>query len=274
MIILIGFVVLVLIFIAFYHGIVIRTISLPSHQNNQEEVRIVVISDLHNARYGTNQKNLINKIQACNPDLIVMPGDMVEDQHDFLPTEQFFQQVTKIAPCYFCTGNHEVRSNDMDVNQIKQWLKDKGVMVLDNKCEFISVKGMEILLCGIDDPRIYQQESQDELEEKAMNEAFLLVQDSHTYRILLAHRPERAVEYQKFGFNCIISGHAHGGQVRMPGLINGLYAPNQGLFPAYAGGKYQLQNSVLLVCRGLCKRIWLPRVFNPPEIVQIVMKCR
>lgn len=89
---------------------------------------------------------------------------------------------------------------------------------------------------------------------------------SSEYTILLAHRPERAEIYAQFGFDLIVSGHAHGGQVRIPGLINGLFAPRQGWFPKRAGGLYHEKNTELIVSRGLCQRWYLPRIYNPVEI--------
>ncbi|MDO4733224.1 MAG: metallophosphoesterase, partial [Bacillota bacterium] len=86
--------------------------------------------------------------------------------------------------------------------------------------------------------------------------------------ILLSHRPECTAFYESSGFDLELSGHAHGGQLRIPGLLNGLYAPNQGFFPKYAGGLYQLGKTSLLVSRGLCKSR-LPRVFNRPELAII-----
>ena len=94
------------------------------------------------------------------------------------------------------------------------------------------------------------------------------------YRILLAHRPEAIDEYRQMDFDLILSGHAHGGQWRIPGWINGVYAPGQGFFPRYAGGVYPLDDLVMIVSRGLSNNTWVPRIFNPPELVMIELTAR
>lgn len=93
--------------------------------------------------------------------------------------------------------------------------------------------------------------------------------DSADFTVLLAHRPELLAKYAQFPLDLVVSGHAHGGQVRIPGVLNGLYAPNQGWFPKLAGGAYTQDGTTLIVSRGLAVRTRLPRIFNRPEVVLV-----
>ena len=131
-------------------------------------------------------------------------------------------------------------------------------------------KGTPLLIfASLDDPYIELIDDDDRSWEQMMHDAFDGLDDVPGYRILLAHRPERFRTYQRFGFDLVLSGHSHGGQVRIPFILNGLYAPDQGWFPKYAGGVYRHGNMTHVVSRGLSYNEKLPRIFNPPEVVVI-----
>ena len=140
-------------------------------------------------------------------------------------------------------------------------MEQLGVSVLRGDCVQWTLNGQSVVICGIDDP----DSGEDQLSA-AVQSVQTVGADGFT--VLLAHRPEKAEEYWQYPFDLIVSGHAHGGQWRLPGVINGLYAPHQGLFPKYAGGRYDLGGSVLLVSRGLARESTIiPRFFNRPELV-------
>ena len=229
-------------------------------------VRLAVVSDLHSTVYGPNQKRLLDKLRQSRCDLILMPGDIIDDIKPLRGAELFLDQAAAIAPCYYCTGNHENIDTLITHPEVKARVRQAGITVLDSRKETITIRGTRFTLCGIDDPRKYAYIDRDSQEEIELMKALGSVQTCPEYTILLAHRPERSPIYAQFGFDLIVSGHAHGGQVRIPGLINGLFAPRQGWFPKRAGGLYQEQNSDLIVSRGLCRRWYLPRIFNPVEI--------
>lgn len=229
-------------------------------------VRLAVVSDLHSTVYGPNQKRLLDKLRQSRCDLILMPGDIIDDIKPLRGAELFLDQAAAIAPCYYCTGNHENIDTLITLPEVKARVRQAGITVLDSRKETITIRGTRFTLCGIDDPRKYAYIDRDSQEEIELMKALGSVQTCPEYTILLAHRPERSPIYAQFGFDLIVSGHAHGGQVRIPGLINGLFAPRQGWFPKRAGYLYQEQNSDLIVSRGLCRRWYLPRIFNPVEI--------
>ena len=243
----------------------LRTYSLSSSKLSSS-VRIAVVSDLHSTIYGQNQQRLLHKLRQSQCDLILMPGDIIDDIKPLKGAEQFLDQAPAIAPCYYCTGNHENIDTLISLEEVKKRVRQAGITVLDSKKETIKIRGTALTICGIDDPRQYAYVDRDRQEEIQLMKNLGDMKASSEYTILLAHRPERAEIYAQFGFDLIVSGHAHGGQVRIPGLINGLFAPRQGWFPKRAGGLYHEKNTELIVSRGLCQRWYLPRIYNPVEI--------
>ena len=223
-------------------------------------VRLAVLTDLHSCAYGEGQAELLRAVTAEQPDAILMAGDIVDD---VMPEENAWIMVSALAevyPCYYVTGNHEWWSGEAE--RICDDMEAVGVTVLQGACETIAVNENDTTVCGVDDPDSGMYENQLELVgEKVRADGF---------HILLSHRPERIEDYLEYPFDLILSGHAHGGQWRMPGIINGLYAPNQGLFPRYAGGRYDFDSTVFLVSRGLARESTkIPRVFNRPELVVV-----
>ena len=167
-------------------------------------------------------------------------------------------------PCYYVTGNHEFWSGRVD--EMKAYMKSIGVTVLDGDCETITVNGVTIDVCGVDDPTYMSEEQW--LEQ--LNVAYAKADSTH-FRILLTHRPEKVDTYNRYDFDLILAGHAHAGQMKIPFVNRGLLAPDQGFFAKYVDGLYTLDNgSVMEVSRGLSRESTrLPRFFNRPELVVI-----
>ena len=227
-------------------------------------VRCVLVTDLHSCYYGKNQKNLIKKIDQENPDIIFLGGDIFDDKIDDDNAMIFLEDISKKYKCFYVSGNHEYWSERCD--EMKEKVKSLGITVLEGDCETIEVNGRMIDVCGVDDPtRLYERQFKEQLDN-----SYAKTSDNH-YRILLSHRPERTDLYAKYDFDLILSGHAHAGQMRIPFMNIGLYAPNQGLFSKYVSGIYMLENgSRLIVSRGLARESTpAPRFFNHPEIVVI-----
>lgn len=235
-------------------------------------VRIALLTDLHSCKYGENQKNLIEAVQEQNPDLVLLGGDIFDDNGSYDNAELTVRQLAEQYPCYYVTGNHEYWG--YDVGTILDIVKDCGVMVLAGNCDTITINGQMINICGVDDPDVaeYVQNGvpivqQIESAEKAAREAEEVL-GKEVFTILLSHRPELFETYQEYDFDLILSGHAHGGQWRIPKVLNGLYAPHQGLFPKYAGGRYDYAGGTMIVSRGLARESTpVPRIFNRPELV-------
>ena len=241
-------------------------IDLPNIADDKPIV-IVHISDLHSSIYPDEQNYLIEKIKAGNPDLILLTGDIADDYTDFKGTELLLKGLEDYdAPVYYVTGNHEYW--DKNFFEINERIKSYGVIHLEDAYETITINGTELMICGIDDPDKYMH-YKDDIGFEARFEKLNNSVDFEGPKILLSHRPEKAELYKNGDFDIVLSGHAHGGQVIIPFIINGLYAPNQGLFPEYAGGLYELVvDRYMVVSRGLYIDS-LPRIFNPPELVWV-----
>lgn len=255
--------------VALWQGITVKEYTVISDKV-QSSVKILAITDLHSTIYGNKQKSLIDKIQECNPDVIVLVGDIAVDDVPHKGTELLLSEIAREYPCYYVTGNHEFMSGE--VTYIKEMIQSYGVTILEGDSSIIEVSGQQIRFSGVDDPDgFYGSEYFVDGITNGWNEQFNNCNEETgdgIYSVLLSHRPEFTEIYKKSGFDLVIAGHAHGGQVRIPGILNGLLAPNQGFFPKYAGGLYELDNTTMVISRGLCRNI-IPRVFNPPEIVVI-----
>jgi predicted MPP superfamily phosphohydrolase len=257
---------------AFYNGLTVRKYKISTNKKTGDQgITIVLIADLHCSIYGKNQNKLIEKIKGQNPDLILLAGDIMDQKRLRHGAELFLAGIKDIAPAYYVFGNHEYKKGA--VEKTKAMIKDYGITILDASYIRINVKGMPILIAGIEDPDkvLYVKRYS---ERKSMISAFNSLADIEDYKILIAHRPERIEKYLKYDFDLIVSGHAHGGQLRIPFILNGLYSPGQGLFPKYAGGLYKHGKVIHIVSRGVSFRTLLPRVFNPPEVVCIKIETR
>jgi predicted MPP superfamily phosphohydrolase len=244
----------------------------------RREIKIVLITDLHSHIYGKNQKNIAKKIQKLNPDLILLGGDIIDDLKPVGGAMQFLDAVKGIADVYYVTGNHDMVMSRI-VKNLKETIRSHGVTVLEYSCAEVNINGNDIIIGGADDPGINRKYSnvenvneKESIWEKNIEAAFKNLKHDGRYKILLSHRPEKTELYAKLPFDLILSGHAHGGQVRIPFILNGLFAPQQGFFPKYAGGLYEYGGKVHIVSRGVAfSSITLPRVFNPPEIVAVTL---
>jgi len=253
---------------AFWSGIVIRNYAIETNKiPNGESVRAVLISDLHNYIYGDNQSKIIDRVIDANPDIILLAGDMADDVTPILGLELFLAGIRDIAPIFYVTGNHEYWTRD--IASVKRLFREFGVTVLEDKYVEIEISGIPIVVAGVCDPECSRFGNRQ--NRPTMQEAFgHLSADDGRFKILLSHRPELIHEQRQFPFDLVVAGHAHGGQWRIPFILNGLFAPNQGLFPRYAGGKYKFDDTTLIVSRGITvNHPSIPRIFNPPEIVVI-----
>jgi predicted MPP superfamily phosphohydrolase len=237
-------------------------------------IRIAHVSDLHSCEYGEDQCELLEAIDRENPDLVVLTGDIFDGSLPMEPAAAFLRGIQGKYPCYFVTGNNEYENGGDAFTERMAVLQEYGIIRLSGGMEVIRIKDASVNICGVDDPYAWE-DSDDPLESREthykeqVTHAAALAQNGN-YTILLAHRPELFDFYSQFGFDLVLSGHVHGGQWRIPGLLNGLYAPGQGLFPAYTGGRYEKNGSVMIVSRGLARETTnIPRVNNRPELVII-----
>lgn len=229
-------------------------------------LRIAAISDLHSQPLPF--EDLADAIRKEQPDILFLVGDIIDDHAPIEGAIDFLEGIRGICPTYYVTGNHEYRSGK--VGEFCTLLENYGINVLSDQACSVTVAGNRLVLAGLEDPerRIYEDLGYD--QQQVMVDAFGGLSELPGYRILLAHRPERIAQYMEYPFDLVLSGHAHGGQIRIPLLLNGLFAPNQGLFPKYAGGLYSHGACTHIVCRGISHYGYpIPRVFNPPELAVI-----
>lgn len=254
----------VLTLIALDERLILRTYTVVSPKLTAE-VRLAVVTDFHSS---DNADDVVAMVTSCAPDAVLMVGDMFDDDIANRPTERtlsLMRQLSAQYPCYYVSGNHEAWTGEMDA--LYQQTEEAGVKVLRMSSGVLTVRGQRIALCGIPDPYEMVFSGAPDTEEQ-LRQALEDV-DSADFTVLLAHRPELLTKYAQFPLDLVVSGHAHGGQVRIPGVLNGLYAPNQGWFPKLAGGAYTQDGTTLIVSRGLAVRTRLPRIFNRPEVVLV-----
>lgn len=234
----------------------------------KKPMRIALVTDLHSCKYGAGQKTLIDAVDKEKPDMILLGGDIFDDEIPDDNTKIFLSAIAKKYPCYYVTGNHEYWS--MHVHEMLEWLRAHGIEDIGGKTIQTNVNGNEICLSGLNDPdeARYTGEGDGMKAElgRAMNE-----RDDTAFTMLLTHRPSFVNLYKDAGFDLVLAGHAHGGQWRIPGVLNGVFAPDEGFFPKYAGGFYHFDNGgEMIVSRGLARESTrVPRVFNRPELVII-----
>ncbi|AKR09483.1 phosphoesterase [Bacillus thuringiensis] len=229
--------------------------------------KILQISDLHNKQFGDNQDVLIQKIKSIDPDIIAITGDLIDSKsYDAEVSMQLIREIVKKYPVYFVTGNHEQWSGKY--NRLEKELKKYDVNVLRNEYVGIQKGEQEINLLGIDDPEfVTGNRDEGNIIIDEIKKAKIEMQPDR-YNVLLSHRPEFLTEYADEQIDLVLSGHAHGGQVRLP-FIGGLVAPNQGVLPKYTAGLYVEQSASMVVSRGLGNSIIPQRILNRPEIVVV-----
>lgn len=254
----------ILTLIALDERLILRTYTVASPKLTAE-VRLAVVTDFHSS---DNADDVVAMVASCAPDAVLLVGDLFDDDTQNRPTERtlsLMRQLSALYPCYYVSGNHEAWTGEMDA--LYQQTEEAGVTVLRMSSGVLTVRGQRIALCGVPDPYEMVFSGAPDTEEQ-LRQALEDV-DSADFTVLLAHRPELLAKYAQFPLDLVVSGHAHGGQVRIPGVLNGLYAPNQGWFPKLAGGAYTQDGTTLIVSRGLAVRTRLPRIFNRPEVVLV-----
>ena len=254
-----------------YNGLTVRPyeVATPKLRVGQS-FRIVHLSDLHSASYGYNQSMLVDKVIAAKPDLIALPGDLLDRYRSPEAAFKLIERLQGVAPMYFVTGNHEIdQSDDYVRHDVKNVFRSYGVTVLEDEAVATTINGVDVTIGGLEDPlRLFNENLYLDWTERAVN-ALGDTDTSDTFCLLLSHRAERVDTYAALPFDLVLSGHAHGGQVRIPYVLNGLFAPDQGFFPLYAGGLYTHETFTHVIGRGFAYSFNAPRIFNPPEIVVI-----
>lgn len=230
--------------------------------------RIAQVSDLHNTEFGEGNTKLIEILSKLKPDIIVITGDVIDARHtDIEIALDFVKGAVPIAPVYYVTGNHEANCSQYD--QLKTGLEMAGVTILEDEALQLECDGEILTLIGISDPDFtIKGDIFNEVPGMVKAKLNSLIDDNNNYMILLSHRPELFETYVCCGVDLVLSGHAHGGQFRLP-YIGGIVAPNQGLFPKYDSGLYTDGITNMVVSRGLGNSIIPFRFNNRPEVILV-----
>lgn len=230
-----------------------------------DEIRIALISDLHSSLWGRDQSDLLAALAAENPTAVVLDGDLFDMHGKNENTVTLLNALADSYACYFIFGNHEYRADD--IGAITAAITQAGIPILSGESMLISSGDSSVELFGIDDAGGGKSKQLRQLADAAA------ARSDDVYSILAIHIPNGVESYLPYGFDLMLSGHTHGGQVRIPGVLNGLYAPGQGFFPTYGGGMYSFDEQTLIISRGLSKKpYYIPRIFNPAELVIITLK--
>ena len=240
-----------------------------------EGLRLALVTDLHSCRYGAEGRALVETLKAQKPDAVLLSGDIFDDRLPDDNAKAFLAAIARDIPCFYVFGNHEHWSER--IPEMREILLSAGVTVLVGEVKTVKIRGVDIDVCGIDDPTYMSDDAW-----LAQVASVASASNPSRLRILLSHRPEYAAVYEKHRFDLVVSGHLHGGQWVVPFLGLGVCGPSSGgpdvhervLFPHMAGGAYTLNNgATMVVSRGLARESTpLPRFFNHPEVVIVNLR--
>ena len=268
-----------------------------------DNTKFVVLADLHNYTFGRNNERLVRRIEVLEPAFIIVAGDMIHKREACYPSNAYtlLEQLAKKYKIYYAYGNHEQKvdtlqsKNDLDTSvelkqtrslieseqqsqnpsstwvEYKERLKQLGVTFLDNQSVDVVINKNKVRISGVSIGRDYFKRSQyPDMEENYLS-SLLGSKKEDQFQILIAHNPVYFNWYLEWGADLTISGHLHGGMVRVPGL-GGIVSPQVKLFPKYDGGKFIKNKRTMIVSRGLGSHSLMPRYFNVPEVVQVTLK--
>lgn len=229
---------------------------------------IAQVSDLHNTKFGSGHCALIGALKKAAPDIIVITGDLIDSRRTDRETAMdFIRQAVEIAPVYYTPGNHEAR-DPAGFAVLEASLTEPGVQVLRENAVLLEQDSAQMQLMGLEDPGFWEKGT--DITKSTAEKLDALADDGDLYTILLSHRPDLMESYAGRA-DLVFSGHAHGGQIRLP-WIGGVFAPDQGLFPKYDCGRYTSGGTTMIVSRGLGNSLFPFRVNDPPELVVVILE--
>ena len=230
-----------------------------------DEVRIAIVCDLHGAQYGKKQSDLLAALEQASPTVVLLLGD-IYDQDGIDPhAVELIDALSVRFTCYFVPGNYEYKSGEL--NMIRDLLREANIPNIAGDMVTVQVNDTSVQIFGIDDGQGGKARQLWQIANAAKQ------RKDEIYSILAIHVPNGVESYLHDGFDLMLSGHTHGGQIIIPHVLNGLYAPGQGVFPKYGGGRYDFGRQTLIISRGLAQKpLWLPRLCNPPELAIVTLK--
>ncbi|MCM1545988.1 MAG: metallophosphoesterase [Clostridiales bacterium] len=248
-------VVLIALFCLYSNNLItITRYKVESEKAPEKGVKIVHLSDLHGKSFGKGNKRLLKKIERESPDFIAITGDIIHKYRarDIAVALAIIKELCKIAPVYYVSGNHEMRSTEY--RTLKERIKEAGATVPEGEC----IEAFGINIAGVNCAKIKCG-------------GFFSLCAEEGFNLLLTHLPQYIERYSLAGYDLTLCGHAHGGQWRVPFTKIGIYSPGQGLFPKYCSGIHSCGNMRQVISRGLGNSQCPLRLFNRPEIVVITI---
>lgn len=237
--------------------------SLPA---SFDSFRIVQISDLHAKEFGSGNSRLLEKTAAAQPDIIAVTGDIIDDKGQLDMARALFSGLAAIAPVYYVAGNHEWSCGELPA--LRKVLSECGVISLSNSYDVLYRGEEKIVIAGLEDPNGYA-----DMLTPSEFMAQLQAWEGECFTVLLSHRNYTPEYYLPLGAELVLSGHAHGGIIRLP-FTDGLINASRELFPSYTNGPYRLEDMILFVSRGLGSSVKVPRLFNRPHLPVITLRAQ
>lgn len=265
------FIVLIILLIPFCYwqnnGLMLTEYNCVSDKVTEEldGFKIIQVSDLHNKRFGANQQKIIDLIKKQEPDIIVVTGDVIDSNHtDVDIAIEFMELAVTIAPVYYITGNHEEWVEPEVKESLLKQMERTGTEILDDKSIFIGNGEDGLRLMGLAEKSLLNNQLSEMTKELDFEKELI---------VLLAHEPQYIKQYSRTNVDLVLSGHAHGGQFRLP-FIGGIVAPDQGFLPEYTEGAHKEGNTTMIISRGLGNSVIPIRLFNRPEVVSVELKSK
>lgn len=235
-----------------------------------EELNILHISDFHSNGNTSDVEKILYISKSTNPDLVVLTGDIIDGFDNYNSTLDFVEELSKLAPTYYSRGN-----NDNQGGLYKQFVSDLGkigVVVLRNEYSDITINNQEIRIIGLNDNANNDLFGINYKNKEVYNNVLKEAVDENKYNIVLAHRPHYFNTFVRNDVNLALTGHTHGGQIRVPFVNKGVIALDQGFFPDYDYGEFTKDDTTMIINSGTTNSVMLPRLFNPKEVVLITVK--
>lgn len=250
-------------------AIMLERVSIKS----KAKLKIIHISDFHNASFKNNNEEPLRLIQEASPDIIAISGDFIDSRHTSLKKAfDFATELVKIAPCFYAPGNHESRMPE-EYARLCEEFERLGITVLQDESTVFEKDGTAYTIIGVEDPMfvIKKKDSREKVKIIIKDKLEALMQGAESPTIVISHRPEAFYSYVDVGADIVLTGHAHGGQVQIP-FIGGLIAPNQGFFPKYTSGVHFAKGTNMVVSRGIGNSLCPLRVNNRPQIILVELE--
>lgn len=249
-----------------------------------EKIKIVQLSDLHLSNFGKNNSRLINNVLQKEPDVILMTGDMVnDDSEEFSQITELVDKLCEAAPLYYSLGNHETAVIESHGDGFLDDIRDAGAVVLEKEYVDVKINGNDVRIGGTSGYGLYvpfweasygKDAEEWSADESFLEQRFLLeFENTDALKILMLHKPAATTLWSESGYydvDLVLSGHTHGGQIVLP-FVGGLYAPEEGLFPKYEYGRFDFNGVTTIVSSGLGNDTLIPRINNVPEIVEVTI---